>query len=76
MAAVSFCPAFEQMTVIKPQNGHSVSIEDATLNLAFLTLDHHIWEVRLQNFEPLMTADTQAAPHCSRAKHLVARHLF
>ena len=76
MAAVSFRQAFEQMTKIKPQSGHSISIEDATLNLAFLTLDHHIWEVRLQDFEPLMTGDTLSASHRSRAKHLVAHHLL
>jgi ankyrin repeat protein len=76
MAAVSFRQAFEQMTLIKPQTGHPVSVEDATLNLAFLTLDHHVWEVRLQDFEPLMTGDILPAPHRSRAKHLVAHHLL
>jgi hypothetical protein len=76
MAAVSFRQAFEQMTLIKPQTGHPVAVEDATLNLAFLTLDHHIWEVRLQDFEPLMTGKILSAPHRSRAKHLVAHHLL
>ena len=76
MAADSFRQAFEQMTLIKPRTGHSVSVEDATLNLAFLTLDHHIWEVRLQDFEPLMTGEILSAPHRCRAKHLVAHHLL
>src|SRR5271154_1513369 len=76
MAAVSFRQAFEQMTLIKPQSGHVVSVEDATLNLAFLTLDHQVWEVSLQDFEPLMTGDILSAPHRSRAKHLVAHHLL
>jgi len=76
MAAVSFRQAFEQMTLIKPRSGHAVSVEDATLNLAFLTLDHQVWEVRLQDFEPLMTGDILSAPHRSRAKHLVAHHLL
>ena len=75
-AASSFRKAFEQMTRIRSVPSSGILIDDSTLSIAFLTLDHQIWKVTLEDFEPLMASELLSKSHRLRAKHLVAHHLL